>query len=367
MVTRKQTSQKSQTNIAIRRGLKFIQKFGSTRKSFERYGALLIFCFALLSATSREERKQTAQQQALALAKRWRRTHRRLPQTPSSDLILESAIVCYALARIGQPNSKLRKEIAVAVNKMDVTDLLGFDPTSEPPPDNLPFDCDCGATNKRGRKTCRQCRSRLEYRTRYRVWMEVLAKTYLGEQCGFIFGVAYVDVLKWLPRMRPYPIFTDTSKDDNEQLFDALYAVTHLIYTLNDYNTRKLDPRCLPAEFAFLKKNVKTCLLQKNTEVLGELLDSLKAFGLSLTHALLRQGTDYLLAHQNEDGSWGDTGEDDAETRCHTTWTAIDGLRGWAWRGKKLSSRVTEELLSRSSSSLASSGKRRRASNRKYL
>ena len=287
-----------------------------------------------------------ARKQAQALAKRWRLAHRKIPVTASADLILESVIVCYALARIGQPDPELGSQIANAVRRMDVCELLCFDPSSEPPPGNLPFDCGCGARNQRGRKTCKHCRRRLDYRTRYRVWMEVLAKTYLGEQCGFTYGARYVDVLKWLPKMKPYPVFRNRSKNENEELFDALYAVTHLIYTLNDYNTRKLHPRCLPDEFAFLKANVQICCQQKNVELLGELLDSLKAFGLSPKSSLLKQGTEYLLTNQNKDGSWGDPDEDDVDTRCHTTWTAIDGLRGWAWYGKRRTA-ATSELLAR--------------------
>jgi len=42
------------------------------------------------------------------------------------------------------------------------------------------------------------------------------------------------------------------------------------------------------------------------------------------------------LTEQNKDGSWGDPEEENLRTRCHTTWTAIDGLRTCAWRGQRL-------------------------------
>ena len=61
---------------------------------------------------------------------------------------------------------------------------------------------------------------------------------------------------------------------------DAIYAVTHIVYTLNDYNTYRLSPRWLPQEFAYLKANVAPACAQHDPELLGELLDSLKAFGL---------------------------------------------------------------------------------------
>ena len=42
------------------------------------------------------------------------------------------------------------------------------------------------------------------------------------------------------------------------------------------------------------------------------------------------------MQEQNDDGSWGDPGEKNIRTRCHTTWTAIDGLRAYRWRGERL-------------------------------
>jgi hypothetical protein len=37
------------------------------------------------------------------------------------------------------------------------------------------------------------------------------------------------------------------------------------------------------------------------------------------------------LSSQNADGSWGDVHEPDVHKRYHTAWTAIDGLREYAW------------------------------------
>jgi hypothetical protein len=172
--------------------------------------------------------------------------------------------------------------------------------------------------------------------------MGALARTYVSKRCGVLVGALYQDVLKWLPTMRPYPVGTD---ENLEFLRDAVYAVTHIVYSLNDYGTYQLSPRWLPQEFAFLKRNVAGACERKDPELLGELLDSLKAFGLRARHPLIRRGTGYLLAEQNEDGSWGEMAEENIRTRCHTTWTAIDGLRAYSWRGERLSLPEVKPML----------------------
>src|SRR5207249_5924413 len=142
--------------------------------------------------------------------------------------------------------------------------------------------------------------------SRYRVWMRALTTTYVSGRCGIHFGARYLDVLKWLPTMRPYP---EGAQENVEFLRDAIYAVTHVVYTLNDYSTYRLSPRWLQREFAFLKVNVAAACERRDPELLGELLDSLKSFGLPASHPLINRGTSYLLAEQNEDGSWGNPGE----------------------------------------------------------
>jgi hypothetical protein len=328
------------TDKSINRGLHFLYRIASKPEGFDSYGSLLVCCFALISATSRDvSLRQLARARAQKLAQRWRRLHSVIPTDAPTELILDFIFVCYALKRLGVRNFVSNAQIRATVERCSVEDLLGFDPVSEPPPNDLPYPCDCGLKNQRGRTFCKQCRKRLERQSRYRVWMEALANTYVGGQCGILFGAQYRDVLKWLPAMRPYPV---GAEKDVEILRDAIYAVTHIVYTLNDYSTYCLRPDWLRPEVAFLKANVASACAKKDPEVVGELLDSLKAFGLRATHPLIIRGTKFLLAQQNDDGSWGDP-EENIRTRCHTTWTAIDGLRTHTWRGGRL---IRHELKS---------------------
>ncbi len=330
----KAQDQITSSEISIKRGLDFIYRVARTTDGFDGYGSLLICCFALVGATSRDASlRQLARSRAQKLSQRWNRVHPLVPHDASPDLVLNFILVRYALGRLGLRDVTLNAKIRAAAKRFSAEDLLGFDPVNEPPAQDLPYRCDCGLKNQRGRTFCKQCRRRLEIQSRYRVWMEALTRTYVSERCGILFGARYLDVLKWLSAMRPYPA---SAQENVEFLRDAIYAVTHIVYTLNDYNTYRLRPSWLPREFAFLKANVAAACERKDPELLGELLDSLKAFGLRASHPLIIRGNKYLLEEQNEDGSWGDPDEENIRTRCHTTWTAIDGLRTCAWRGERL-------------------------------
>ena len=329
----KSLDQNAAKKRAIKRGLDFIYRVASTPEGFGSYGSLLVCCFALVGATSRDAKlRQLAKSRGQKLARRWKRLHPVVPIDADTDLLFDCVMISYALSRLGLKDVGLMAQLKVAATRFSAQELLGFHPASEPPPDDLPYQCDCGFQNQRGRKTCRHCKRRLEFQSRYRVWMEALSNTYVGERCGVIFGAPYRDVIKWRRRMRPYQF---DGQQDVEFLRDTIYAVTHIVYTLNDYNTYRVRPGWLPQEFEFLQANVDSAIERNDPEVLGELLDSLKAFGLRDTHPLIQRGTKFLLARQNEDGSWGEAVES-IRTRCHTTWTAIDGLRKHAWRGYRL-------------------------------
>jgi hypothetical protein len=238
-----------------------------------------------------------------------------------------------AADKLGVRDHRFKEVLRTAAASFGPQDYLGFDPVREPPSEDLPDECACGVYNERGRKTCVACKKRLIMLSSYAVWLDALIRTYLSERAGIKLGASYADVIKWLPDMRPYPEY---DKDDLD-FYWAIYAVTHIVYTLNDYSLYRLSPAWLPHEYKFLKNNLSQAIVMEDPETMGEFLDSLKSFGLSEDHPLVIKGTRFLLTQQNADGSWGDLDAEDVYGRYHPTWTAIDGLREYMDRQERLS------------------------------
>jgi hypothetical protein len=142
--------------------------------------------------------------------------------------------------------------------------------------------------------------------------------------------------MRWLPLMRPYPAATQ------REFYDAAYAVTHVVYTLNDYGCYLLSPYWLPWEYEFLRRNLDTALAMNDPDMAGEFLDTLRAFAIGDDDEQVQRGYDFLLDTQNSDGSWGSWDWQSVYSAFHATWAAIDGLREFAWSGPGL---VFPELL----------------------
>lgn len=134
------------------------------------------------------------------------------------------------------PGQAVHGQVRNAAARYRAVDFLGFDPASEPPPADLPAACpQCGSGNLRGALHCARCNSILKFKSRYEVWLDALILTYRGDKCGVPLGATYADVLQWIGRIRPYP---SPNRPASPRSFFAAYAVTHVIYTLND----KLEP-----------------------------------------------------------------------------------------------------------------------------
>jgi hypothetical protein len=61
--------------------------------------------------------------------------------------------------------------------------------------------------------------------------------------------------------------------------------------------------------------------------MVGEFVDSLKAFGAEGHPSINSQRPELFTFKQNDDGSWGDLIFENTNGRYHSTWTTVDGLR----------------------------------------
>jgi hypothetical protein len=316
---------------AIERGLRFIYRTACDPKNFTGFGEDYLWCLYSIGATSRDPAlARLALSMGRERAAFWQREHQALPANASAGVISDMLFGAYAAEQLGLPDQQLKEQIRGAAPLHPVVDYLTFDPTREPPPGDVPNPCrKCAKMSPRGATICRHCGAPLTMRSRYDIFYEALITTYTGDRYGVTLGAPYSAVIRWLPGMRPY---RGREGGANPEYYDILYAVTHVVYTQNDYSLYRLSPRSLPDEFAYLKANLAEAIVLKDPETMGELLDCLKSFGLKDNDPLIRTGIEYLLSSQNPNGSWGDMTTGDIYLRYHPTWTAVDGLRDYKWR-----------------------------------
>ena len=315
----------------IQRGLNFMyEAIARNPAHFREYGHDLLAAFYNIAVTSGDpELRRMAWKMGHERAIEYRRIHPTVPPGTDANDLTDLIFGDDAAGRLGVPDVRMHTGLREAAAHFSVLDYLLFDPVREPPPSDIPKECEkCGHLNARGVTVCTRCGAKLEMRNRYDLYQDALIDTYTGDRTGITIGAHYVDVLQWLPAVRPYPPRLENNDAD---YYAGVYSATHLVYTYNDYSQFKLSPQCFPDELAHLKANLRQAVVEKDPETMGEYLDSLRSFGLTFGDDLIRAGFEYLLSIQNKDGSWGNVKDADPYGRYHPTWTAIDGLRDYRW------------------------------------
>lgn len=328
---------------AVERGLEFLYRIACEPQHFDIYGFDLLFCFYCISKTSLDPKlRATARKMGRERARRWRSENRTVPPDVDANGVFHFAFGGLAADKLGVRDPSLKPQVREAAQRFTAEDFFCFDPLKEAPPVYVSEECERERENERGRANHAGCRKRLETVGRYGVWNDALIRSYVGERYGVVLGAPYAEVVKWQPLMRPY---RGREGSDNRDFYWTVYAVTHIVYTLNDYSSYRLDPEWLPTEFAFLQENLREAQAIVDAEMMGEFLDALKVFGLTYEHPLLREGTEFVLSLQNADGSWGNTEASDVYQRYHPTYTALNGLRDYAARDERLSFPGLKPLL----------------------
>ena len=287
---------------AIGRALAFLYRAASTPKYFAEFGHDFLLAFATIASTSRDlGLRDAAREMGQERAKQWRLDHPHVPPSASADDVAALVLGAYAADALGQPDNSFKLELRTAARRFTAVDFLAFDAATEPPQSS-------------------------KFRSRYDVWTDALINSYAGDAYGIQLGAPYANVVRWMSAMRPYPV------KDGDEKFDRFYAITHLVYTLNGYQSKRISPALLGPEIEILRVSLKDAIASHDSEQIGECLDTLKAFGLD-NDADVHVGIEYLLSSQRPDGTW--TGaKDDPYTAYHSAWTGLDGLRDYQWRGE---------------------------------
>src|SRR5262245_19364450 len=320
---------------AVRRGLDFVYRTARDAKNFAEYGSDYLWCLATIaSSTSDPDLKARATRMALERGREWRRIHPRVPKDADADGIADLVFGALAADNLGLRDEAMKRDLARAARQFSPKDFIKFDPATEPIPTTIPEACNWCAYHGISGARCKKCMAEPEPKMDpYDVVTDAVIATYTGERYGVLLGGRLADVLKWVPRMRPYPKFEQATR---EQYESVAYAVTHIVYGLNDYTHSRLKPEWLPQEYEFLLGHLKQNIATNDAETMGEFLDTLMSFGLTSAHPLIRTGIEYLLSVQNADGSWGDLHDKDIYKRYHPTWTSVNGLMDYAFpRGEQ--------------------------------
>jgi hypothetical protein len=303
---------------AIRKALLFIEHSADDPRNFAQFGSDYLFCFSSIAAAATDPTLPLeANRFGRILANRWAiensadRVGELPPAKRTADAIADLVGGWYGATLLNADDTDVKPILRAAAAKFGPLDYLGFDPAQGPPPDGLP--------DAKGKP-----------RSKYSVWLDALITTYQGDAYGVRLGADYRNVVRWLPRMRPY-----RAPDGGWrwEFLDVVYTLTHLVYTLNDYGVHRVPKAALEPEYQYLHENLPRAIQLEDPETMGEFLDTLKAFGATMDDPMIRLGTAYLLDTQRPDGTWSAPGETDAYTLYHSAWTGIGGLMGSRWQG----------------------------------
>jgi hypothetical protein len=160
--------------------LDFIYRTASDPQVFADWGHDLLWCLYTISGTAKDPKlREMARKMGHERALEFRRIHPILPAKTTVDELSNLVYGSDAADRLGASDPGFKQQVRQAVRKYSVTDFLLFDPKREPPPSDIPDQCDrCKRWNARGVTVCRYCGAALKMRSRYDVWTDALITTY---------------------------------------------------------------------------------------------------------------------------------------------------------------------------------------------
>jgi hypothetical protein len=232
-------------------------------------------------------------------ARRWLSAHPRLPAaTSAEDVVFRYAYGAYTTMRVGLDTKALCRDLAAEARTLGWRKLFGFDPKREPPPNAD-------------------------------LWQYAMVGAHIAEGAGMRPGSSAREIAAWRRVMQPYP--RPRARRLTAAAWSAFYAVTHLVYVLNDYSLYQLPRERFLPEAEFLRAACEAATADDDVEGIGESVDALLSLGDSERDPLIVRARRKILALQKRDGSWGSR-SDEPYTRLHKTWVALDGLTRYGRR-----------------------------------
>lgn len=281
------------------RGLSFLADYAPDGRCWAQSAPDVVYMFFHFATRARDERfAKSARTLARRSAARWLGENPRVP--PAADpveVLWWYAYGVYTADRLGLDTGALRADLAGHAGRIRPRAIFGFDPRRQVPPSR-------------------------------RAWQEAMVGAHIAEGVRLPFACSVRDAIRWRATMLPYP---RPRRSLSWPGWCAFYAVTHLIYVLNDYSLYALSGSRLAPEVEFVRSACSIGLEQGDVEAIGESLDVLLALGTSEDDLLVARARAALLDMQRRDGSWA-ARWDDAYARFHKTWVALDGLTSYGRR-----------------------------------
>ena len=309
---------------SIMRGLDFLQSMGEQLFRNEQLAAkhgpdlMLPFYIPPASAKFASTEERHALRVATSLAQEWRKRVSGIsrympPRVPAAEL-LNLMQGLYSLDMLGIGDPVLHAQLHERAGAWRTADFLKYDPAAGEPPSSVRERCVCSSLVPEGAAECPSCRRPAVPMSPFDTWLEALIWTFHGCRMRIGLGACFFDVLRQVCNAfgRLYPRRHKLSEKDRHYL---TYALTHVIYALNNFDERSLEPSLFPPMVpAFLREQLHAAMKADDPDLAGELLDCLKCLGQG-GDASTTAAEKFLVARQSvADGGWVCKGEADRKS-----------------------------------------------------
>ena len=214
----------------------------------------------------------------MELAAEWHtrvKAHPLAPRPPPTAL-LDLMQGLHSIEGLGRSDVLLRQQLTERAARWGAADFFKFNPKQGEPPDGVREDCACGVRVGRDATECPVCRRPAVPMNIFDTWLEALVWSFHGCRMRIGLGACYFDVLRQVCSAfaERYPRRAELPVKERHYL---CYCITHVIYTLNNFDERALSPALFPETVpAFLREQLSAAMDADDPDLAGELLDCLK-------------------------------------------------------------------------------------------